>query len=108
MKIKFQYIFIIVIFNICLSQKLLIPMDHIQTDHLKAYGIAFLNLKKSADYAKKIGLEVHAGHGLTYKSTYYMTKIKNISEFNIGHFLIAESLFISLSKSVRKFKKLIS
>ena len=49
MKIKFQYIFIIVIFNICLPQKLLIPMDHIQTDHLKAYGIAFLNLKKSID-----------------------------------------------------------
>ena len=36
----------------------------------------FLNLKRSADYAKKIGLEVHAGHGLTYKSTSKVLKIK--------------------------------
>ena len=45
---KYSYIFLIIL-NICLSQKLLIPMDHIQTDHLKAYGIAFLNLKKTTD-----------------------------------------------------------
>tara|TARA_Y100001970_G_scaffold287663_1_gene412892 strand:+ start:2813 stop:4072 length:1260 start_codon:yes stop_codon:yes gene_type:complete len=49
MKIKLKYIFIIVLFNICLPQKILIPMDQMQTDHLKAYGIAFLNLKKSID-----------------------------------------------------------
>ena len=46
MKKKSFYIFLIILFNICLPQKLLIPMDHMQTDHLKAYGIAFLNLKK--------------------------------------------------------------
>ena len=49
MRIKLKYILIIVLFNICLSQKILIPMDYTQTDHLKAYGIAFLNLKKSID-----------------------------------------------------------
>ena len=47
MKKQFLYIFVIALFNICLSQKILIPMDHTQSDHLKAYGIAFLNLKKS-------------------------------------------------------------
>ena len=46
MKKKSFYIFLIILFNICISQKLLIPMDHMQTDHLKAYGIAFLNLTK--------------------------------------------------------------
>ena len=69
--------------------------------------IEFLNLKKSAFYAKKIDLDVHAGHGLTYKSTYQIAKIKCISEFNIGHFLISESLFIGLKNSIKMFKKII-
>ena len=69
---------------------------------------AFLNLRKSAYYAKKLGLEVHAGHGLTYKSTYQMTKIKSISEFNIGHFIVSESLFIGIKNSIKKFKKIIN
>ena len=69
---------------------------------------SFLSIKRSAIYAEKIGLNVHAGHGLTYKSAYSISRIKNISEFNIGHFLIAESLFIGLSNSVKKFKKIIN
>ena len=68
----------------------------------------FLKFKKSVNYAKKIGLEVHAGHGLTYESAYRISKIKNISEFNIGHFLIAESLFLGLKNTIKKFKKVIN
>ncbi len=68
---------------------------------------SFLELKKSANYAKKIGLEVHAGHGFTYKSAYKISKIKNISEFNIGHFIIAESLFLGLNNTIKKFKNLL-
>ena len=67
----------------------------------------FLNLKKSAFYAKNINLDVHAGHGLTYKSTYQIAKIKCISEFNIGHFLISESLFIGLKNAIKMLKKII-
>ena len=66
---------------------------------------AFLNLKKSAYYAKKLGLEVHAGHGLTYKSAYQIAKIKNISEINVGHFIVSESLFIGIKNSIKKFKR---
>ena len=69
---------------------------------------SFLELKKAANYAKKIGLEVHAGHGLTFKSAYQISKIKNISEFNIGHFLISESLFLGLKNAIKKFKKVMS
>ena len=68
----------------------------------------FLKFEKSVNYAKKIGLEVHAGHGLTYESAYRISKIKNISEFNIGHFLIAESLFLGLNNTIKKFKKVIN
>ena len=69
---------------------------------------SFLKLEKSVNYAKNIGLEVHAGHGLTYESAYLISRIKNISEFNIGHFLIAESLFLGLNNTIKKFKKVIN
>ena len=74
----------------------------------KKINQSFLKLKNSANYAKKLGLEVHAGHGLTYGSAYQISKITNISEFNIGHFLIAESLFLGLSNTIKKFKKIIN
>jgi pyridoxine 5-phosphate synthase len=67
-----------------------------------------LKLKNSANYAKKLGLIVHAGHGLTYKTAYRISKINNISEFNIGHFIVAESIFVGLKKSIIKFKKIIN
>ena len=74
----------------------------------KKINKSFLKLKNSTNYAKNIGLEVHAGHGLTYKSAYKLSKIKNITEFNIGHFIIAESLFLGLNNTIKKFKKLIN
>ena len=67
----------------------------------------FDNFKKSINYANKIDLEVHVGHGLTYKTTQKLSKIKNIAEFNIGHFIISESLFWGLNKTIKKFKKII-
>ena len=69
---------------------------------------AFLRLKKSSQYANKIGLEVHAGHGLTYSSARLISNIKDIKEFNIGHFIISESLFIGLDKVIKKFKLIIN
>ena len=64
-------------------------------------------IKKCSIYAKKIGLEVHAGHGLDYKTTKLLSKINEIKEFNIGHFLIGESIFFGLSKIIKNFKKII-
>jgi len=69
---------------------------------------SFHNLVDSSNYAKKIGLEVHAGHGLTYKSAKKISKIKNITEFNIGHFIISDSIFLGLKKVVKKFKNIIN
>ena len=69
---------------------------------------AFSKLKTAASYAHKLGLEVHAGHGITYKSARNISKIKNISELNIGHFIISESLFVGLSNSIKKFKRIIN
>jgi len=69
---------------------------------------AFMRLKSSASFAKKIGLHVHAGHGLSYKTAQRVSKIKYISELNIGHFIIAESVFVSLKNSIKKFKNIIN
>ena len=64
-------------------------------------------LKKCSKLAKEIGLEVHAGHGLDFKSTQILSKIKEIEEFNIGHFIIGESIFYGLKKIINKFKRII-
>ena len=64
-------------------------------------------MSKSSIFAKKLYLEVHAGHGLDYKTTKILNKIKEIEEFNIGHYIIGESLFHGLSKVIKKFKKII-
>jgi len=69
---------------------------------------SYKEIEKSVKYAKMKGLEVHAGHGLTYESAYKISRIKDISEFNIGHFIISESIFYGLKKTVTRFKKIIN
>jgi pyridoxine 5-phosphate synthase len=56
---------------------------------------------------RALGLEVHAGHGLNYTSAKILSKIKGIQEFNIGHFLIGESIFVGMSFAIKKFKKIL-
>ena len=75
---------------------------------LKKNYITELNrIKKTSILASKLNLEVHAGHGLDFKTTKILNKIKEIQEFNIGHFIIGESIFFGLAKIIRKFKKII-
>tara|TARA_B100000579_G_scaffold159281_1_gene129462 strand:- start:912 stop:1637 length:726 start_codon:yes stop_codon:yes gene_type:complete len=64
-------------------------------------------IRKAVSLANKIGLEVHAGHGLTYKSAKILSKTSGIKEFNIGHFLVGDSIFIGLANTIKQFKKII-
>jgi len=64
-------------------------------------------IKHAAEYAYKRNIEVHAGHGLNFDNVRNIAKIKYISELNIGHFLIGESIFMGLEKAVIKMKKII-
>ena len=73
----------------------------------KDYSNELARIKKCSYLAKKIGLEVHAGHGLDYKTTQLLSSLKEIQEFNIGHYLIGESVFFGLSKVIKNFKKII-
>ena len=73
----------------------------------KDYNAELSRIKKSSVLAKKLNIEVHAGHGLDYQTTKILSKINEIQEFNIGHFIIGESVFFGLSKVIRNFKKII-
>ena len=55
-----------------------------------------------------IGLEVHAGHGINFSTAKILSKINGIKEYNVGHFLIGESIFLGLKKTITKFKSIIS
>ena len=62
-------------------------------------------LKKAANYANKLGLEVHAGHGLTTGSVEYISKIPEIAELNIGHAIISDSIFLGLKGAIEEMKQ---
>lgn len=64
-------------------------------------------IKKCSRYANKIGIEVHAGHGMDYKTTQILNTIKEIKEFNIGHFIVGETFFYGIKDVIRKFKKIL-
>lgn len=73
----------------------------------KSYFKELNKIKIAAKLANSYGIEVHAGHGLDYKTTELLSKISEIKEYNIGHFLIGESIFLGLKKIIGKFKKII-
>jgi pyridoxine 5-phosphate synthase len=68
---------------------------------------AILNrLRLGARAAHALGLEVHAGHGLTYDNVKPVAAIPELVELNIGHFLIGEAIFIGLDPSIRRMRAL--
>ena len=86
--------------------------------HTGIYANAFikknnveLELKKITEgttFAKKLGLNCHAGHGLTYDNVSSIASINDIVELNIGHFIIANSIFDGLENSILKMRNIIS
>ena len=64
-------------------------------------------IKLAVNFAKIIGIEVHAGHGITFNSAKILSRIEGIEEFNIGHFLIGESIFVGLNKTIKNFRKIV-
>mgnify|MGYP001226503381 CR=1 FL=1 len=100
--------------DIKLASKLNVDCIEIHTGKLanlvkskKNYLKELKRIKNSSKLASSLDLEVHAGHGLDYKTTKMLTKIKEIEEFNIGHFIIGESVFFGFSRVIKDFKKII-
>ncbi|TCS64226.1 pyridoxine 5'-phosphate synthase [Varunaivibrio sulfuroxidans] len=63
-------------------------------------------IRAAAAHAHAIGLECHAGHGLTYDTVDPVAAIATIAELNIGHFLVGEAIFVGLEASIRKMRVL--
>lgn len=63
-------------------------------------------LADAAALAAKNGLEVHAGHGLTFDNVQPIAAIPQLMELNIGHFLVGEALFVGLGAAVRRMREL--
>ena len=63
-------------------------------------------IRQAAAYGESIGLEIHAGHGLTYDNVKPIAAIPQIRELNIGHFLIGDAVFVGLEESIRKMRAL--
>jgi len=60
---------------------------------------------EAARHAEEIGLECHAGHGLTYDTVAPIAAIPSVMELNIGHFLVGEAIFIGLDASIRRMRQ---
>ena len=64
-------------------------------------------IKTAAKYAKSVGLEVHAGHGLNFTNVIDISKIREITEVNIGHFIIGEAIYIGIEGAIKKMRSII-
>ncbi|MFN3847304.1 MAG: pyridoxine 5'-phosphate synthase [Paracoccaceae bacterium] len=62
-------------------------------------------LRRGAALADSLGLEVHAGHGLTYDNVAPIAAIPQVMELNIGHFLIGEAVFIGLGPAIEEMRR---
>ncbi len=65
-----------------------------------------LRLQKAAADGARRGLEVHAGHGITFDTVQPIAAIREFAELNIGHFLIGEAIFVGLDASIRRMRAL--
>ena len=92
----------------------------IQADYIELHTGRYANTRRSkeeqlelealtqaAKLAHKLGLGVSAGHGLNYRNVLRLTQIPEIVEFNIGHSIIARSVFVGLERAVREMKELV-
>ena len=64
------------------------------------------SITEMADFAHGLGLEVHAGHGLTYDTVQPIAALPQMMELNIGHFLIGEAIFRGIVPSIQEMRRL--
>ena len=74
--------------------------------HFEARDAELARLTEMATFGHSLGLEVHAGHGLTYDTVQPVAALPEVRELNIGHFLIGESIFLGLDPAIREMRRL--
>jgi pyridoxine 5-phosphate synthase len=74
--------------------------------HFDARDTELEKLREMSAFAHSLGLEVHAGHGLTYDTVQPVAAFPEVMELNIGHFIIGESIFRGLSPAIQEMRRL--
>jgi pyridoxine 5-phosphate synthase len=69
-------------------------------------GRLLQRLVDAAKHAEQIGLECHAGHGLSYETVSPVAAIPTLAELNIGHFLVGEAIFVGLETAIKRMRAL--
>lgn len=89
------------------AARLGVPVVELHTGAYANGGAAELAaLRDAAAYAGSLGLEVHAGHGLTYDNVGPVAALPEVRELNIGHFLIGEAIFRGLPAAIAEMRRL--
>ncbi len=68
---------------------------------------ALHDLRRAIDAGRSLGLDVHAGHGLTYRNIAALAAVSGIGEFNIGHSIVSRAVFVGMRQAVREMKELL-
>ena len=68
---------------------------------------ALVALSKGIETGHRVGLDVHGGHGLTYRNIEPVASMPGFGEFNIGHSIVSRSVFVGMREAVREMKQLL-
>ncbi|MFM2354330.1 MAG: hypothetical protein RLZZ528_66 [Pseudomonadota bacterium] len=74
--------------------------------HVDARDAELARLREMSAFAHSLGLEVHAGHGLTYETVQPVAAFPELKELNIGHFLVGEAIFLGLGPAIAEMRRL--
>ena len=74
----------------------------------KQHHLELNRIKQAAEHCLDIGIDCHAGHGLNFDNVKEISKIPNIMELNVGHFLISNAIMDGLDVTIKKFMKIIN
>ena len=80
--------------------------EHGLAGDLAAEAAELARLREMATFAHGLGLEVHAGHGLTFDNVAPVAALPEVRELNIGHFLVGEAIFVGLEPAIRRMRVL--
>lgn len=80
--------------------------DAFSEGHFDVADTELAKLREMSTYAHSLGLEVHAGHGITYDTVKPIAEFPEVLELNIGHFLIGEAIFMGLQPAIQKMRDL--
>lgn len=78
--------------------------EHGLAGDARAEAEELARLRDMATFARSLGLEVHAGHGLTYDNVAPIAALPEIRELNIGHFIVGEAIFVGLEAAIQRMR----